>query len=69
MYIWYEATSDFPVLPRAAAVLVMPCLRTGDLIDGWMGLLQQKKIYHGDTVSSVSPWWSCRGAVTVGRTG
>jgi hypothetical protein len=27
MYIWYEATSDFRVLPRAMAVLVIVLLR------------------------------------------
>ena len=28
MYIWYEVTSDFRVLPRAVAVLVMLLLRS-----------------------------------------
>jgi len=48
MYIWYEVTSDFRVLPRAVAVLVMLLLRSLLRCCGLGGNL--RLIYHRNRV-------------------
>jgi hypothetical protein len=45
MYIWYEATSNFRVLPRAVAVLVIELLRSLLARYLWGGL-DVRLIYH-----------------------
>src|SRR6478672_1785688 len=58
MYIWYEATSDLRVLPRAVAVLVMLLLRSLPRWANGMRANLAPESGRGQTKPEESPWRS-----------